>query len=292
MNIIVKPTKNIEEYINKNINYFLLPLKDYSVEYDSFYTLKEIKDIVNKYPDINIFISMNKNIVDDELEDVKSIMRELDSLNICGVFFYDSALIKIKNDLNLNLDLVWNQTHMVANYNSCNYYYDKGVKYALLSKEITKDEIIEIINKSKINAIVELFTKPSIAFSKRKLVSHYFENYNMAKEDILSINEKISDINLIVKEDNNGVVFKKNSIINGFYILDDLLNSGLDYILINEDFIDHDLFMKIIDNINYYISNYKNNDFDKDKFLEEQIKLLGEDSGFFFKKTIYRVKKQ
>ena len=57
----------------------------------------------------------------------------------------------------------------------------------------------------------------------------------------------------------------------------------------NEDFIEHDIFMKIIDSINYYISNYNN--IDKDKFLEEQIKLFGEDSGFFFKKTIYRVKK-
>lgn len=292
MNIIVKPTRNIEDYIDKRITYFLLPLKDYSVEYDSFYSLDEIKDIHNKYPNINIFVSMNKNIVNDDLDSVKSIMKELDSLNIKGIFFYDLALLKIKKDCNLNIDLVWTQTHMVANYNSCDYYYSQGVKYALLSKEITKDEIIEIINKSKINVIVELFTKPSIAFSKRKLVSHYFENYNMDKEDMLSINEKISDTNLIVKEDNNGVVFKKNSIINGFYILDDLLDSGLDYILINEDFIEHDLFVKIIDNINYYISNYKNENFDKEKFLEEQTRLLGEDSGFFFKKTIYRVKKQ
>ncbi len=291
MNIIVKPIKDIDEYIHHGISNFLLPLKDYSVEYDSFYSIDEIKAINNKYPSINIFVSMNKNIVNDELDDVKRIMKELELLGICGIFFYDSAILKIKKDLELTINLVWAQTHMVANYNSCNYYYDKGVKYALLSKEITKDEIIEIINKSKINTIVELFTKPSIAFSKRKLVSNYFENYNMDKDNIISINEKISDTNLIVKENKNGVVFKKNSIINGFYILDDLLNCGLEFILVNEDFIEHDLFIKIIDNINYYISNYKDKDFNKEGFLEEQENLLGKDSGFFFKKTIYRVRK-
>lgn len=289
MNIIVKPIKEIKEYIEHGINTFLLPLEDYSVEYDTFYSLDEIKEIIKNNPSINVFVNMNKNIMNEEIESVKEIMKELNSLNISGIFFYDSALIKIKEDLGLNINLVWAQTHMVANYNSCNYYYDKGVKYALLSKEITKDEIIEIINKSKITAIVELFTKPSIAFSKRKLVSHYFENYDMTKNEILSVNEKISNTNLIVKENNDGVVFKKNSILNGFYILDDLIVSGLEYILVNEDFIEHDIFMKIIDNINYYISNYNN--IDKDKFLEEQIKLFGEDSGFFFKKTIYRVKK-
>lgn len=290
MNIIVKPVKELDEYIKHGISNFLLPVKDYSVEYDSFYSLDDIKNIITKYPNINIFVSMNKNIMNEELDGVKEIMKELDSLNnILGIFFYDSSLIKIKNDLGLSIDLVWAQTHMVANYNSCNYYNDLGVKYALLSKEITKDEVIEIINNSKINSIVELFTKPSIAFSKRKLVSHYFENYNMDKESNLSINEKISDTNLIVKENNDGVVFKKNSILNGFYILDDLISNGLNYILLNEDFIDHDIFMKIIDNVNYYISNYNN--IDKEKFLDEQIKLFGEDSGFFFKKTIYRVKK-
>ncbi len=289
MNIIVKPIKEIKEYIEHGINTFLLPLEDYSVEYDTFYSLDEIKEIIKNNPSINVFVNMNKNIMNEEIESVKEIMKELNSLNISGIFFYDSALIKIKEDLGLNINLVWAQTHMVANYNSCNYYYDKGVKYALLSKEITKDEIIEIINKSKITAIVELFTKPSIAFSKRKLVSHYFENYDMTKKEVLSVNEKISNTNLIVKENNDGVVFKKNSILNGFYILGDLIVNGLEYILVNEDFIEHDIFMKIIDNINYYISNYNN--IDKNKFLEEQIKLFGEDSGFFFKKTIYRVKK-
>lgn len=292
MNIIVKPVREIDEYFEYGINTFLLPLKDYSVEYNSFYSLDEIKKIINQYPNIDIFVSMNKNIMNEELDDVKKYMIELDSLNIKGIFFYDSALIKIKKDLGLSVELVWSQTHMIANYKSCDYYYNQGVKYALLSKEITKDEIIEIINKSKIKSIVELITKPSIAFSKRKLVSNYFTNYSMDKNDELSINEKISDTNLIVKEDDNGVFFTKNSILNGFYILGDLLDTDLEYILLNEDFIEHELFIKIIDSINYYISNYKNNDFSKDKFLSEQISLIGEDSGFFFKKTIYRVKKQ
>ena len=41
MNIVVKPeNKNIKSYIEKNISYFLLPLKDYSVEYSNYYTFE------------------------------------------------------------------------------------------------------------------------------------------------------------------------------------------------------------------------------------------------------------
>ena len=291
MEIIVKPDKSIDEYIEHNITTFLLPLKDYSVEYSSYYTLDEIKGIRDKYPEITIFVSMNKNIMNEEIENVKSILNELNDISIKGVFFYDTALLKIKRDLGLNLDLVWSQTHMVTNYKTCDYYKDMGVKYALLSKEITKDEVIEIINKSKIKPILELITKPSIAFSKRKLVSHYYENLGKKKEDKITLNEKISATNLIVSENSDGVFFTKDSILNGCVILDSLLNTDLEYILLKEDYIEHSLFLEAVLQISYYINNYKNmSDLDKENWLNEQNKLLGESTGFFFQKTIYRVK--
>ena len=185
MELIIKPEKNIEEYINMGINTFLLPLERYSVEYNKYFSLEEIINIKEKYGDINLFVSLNKNIMNEELNDLKDILKELDNLSIKGIFFYDSAIIKLKKDLNLNLDLVWSQTHMVTNYKTCDYYNSMGVKYALLSKEITKEEIIEIIDKSKISPIVELVSKPSIGFSKRKLVTNYFENYNKEQEQLI-----------------------------------------------------------------------------------------------------------
>ena len=67
---------------------------------------------------------------------------------------------------------------MVNNYKTCNYYHSKGVKYALLSKEITLEEIKEMITKSKIEAMVETVSMPSVAFSKRKLLTNYYHNLN------------------------------------------------------------------------------------------------------------------
>ena len=291
MELIIKPEKNIEEYINMGINTFLLPLEKYSVEYNKYFSLEEIRNIKEKYNNIDLFVSLNKNIMNEELNDLKDILKELDNLSIKGIFFYDSAIIKLKKDLNLNLDLVWSQTHMVTNYKTCDYYNSMGVKYALLSKEITKEEIIEIIDKSKISPIVELISKPSIGFSKRKLVTNYFENYNKEKEQLIEVNEKISDTDIIVSENSDGVVFIKDNILNGCLILDDLLNTNLEYVLLKEDFIDRDLFIKVVKEIKYYINNYSNmNENDKEKFLEIIKELIGENSGFFFQKTIYKVK--
>lgn len=291
MDIIVKPEKDLEEYIKLGIKTFLLPLRDFSVEYSKYYSLAEIKKVREKHPKIELFISINKNIMNEEIDSLKDILIKLDNLNIKGIFFYDSALIRLMKKLKLNISLVWAQTHMVTNYNSCNYYYDNGVEYAMLSKELRLDEVKEIISKAKTKSIIELITKPSIAFSKRHLVTNYYTNINEEAKDEVTINEKISDTDLIVRENRDGSTFIKNSILNGFSILDELMDTNLSYILIKEDYIDHDLFIKIITNLVYYLNNYKEmNTLEKEKFIKNQEELLGNDTGFFFRKMIYKVK--
>lgn len=291
MDIIVKPEKDLEEYIKLGINTFLLPLRDFSVEYSKYYSLDEIKMVRQKYPKIELFISINKNIMNEEIDSLRDILIQLDELNIKGIFFYDSALIRLRRKLKLNISLVWAQTHMVTNYNSCNYYYDNGVEYAMLSKELRLDEVKEIISKARTKSIIELITKPSIAFSKRHLVTNYYTNVNEEVKDEVVVNEKISDTDLIVKENEDGSTFIKNSILNGFVILDELMDTNLSYILIKEDYIDHDLFIKIITNLVYYLNNYKEmNTLEKEKFIKNQEELLGNDTGFFFRKMIYKVK--
>ena len=291
MDIIVKPEKDLEEYIKLGIKTFLLPLRDFSVEYSKYYSLAEIKKVREKYPKIELFISINKNIMNEEIDSLKDILIKLDNLNIKGIFFYDSSLIRLMKKLKLNISLVWAQTHMVTNYNSCNYYYDNGVEYAMLSKELRLDEVKEIISKAKTKSIIELITKPSIAFSKRHLVTNYYTNINEEAKDEVVVNEKISDTDLIVRENRDGSTFIKNSILNGFSILDELMDTNLSYILIKEDYIDHDLFIKIITNLVYYLNNYKEmNTLEKEKFIKNQEELLGNDTGFFFRKMIYKVK--
>ena len=229
--------------------------------------------------------------MNEEIDSLKDILIQLDNLNIKGIFFYDSALIRLMKKLKLNICLVWAQTHMVTNYNSCNYYYDNGVEYAMLSKELRLDEVKEIISKARTKSIIELITKPSIAFSKRHLVTNYYTNINEEAKDEVTINEKISDTDLIVRENRDGSTFIKNSILNGFSILDELMDTNLSYILIKEDYIDHDLFIKIITNLVYYLNNYKEmNTLEKEKFIKNQEELLGNDTGFFFRKMIYKVK--
>lgn len=292
MKAIVKPTKlNLDEYIKIGIINFLLPLEDYAVEYTNYYSLEDIKAIREKYPKISIFISLNKSLLNREIEDIKTILLKLDTLNIQGIFYYDVAILNLKRQLNLKTDLVWSQTHMVTNYKTCNYYHDKGVKYCLLSKEITKEEILEICDKTKLTPIVELISYPTVAFSKRKLVTNYYKDAKLKPTKQLNIIETKSKQPYLLVEDRNGVSFISKKLVNGSKILRFLLEKNVQYILLKEDLINHELFLQCLENIVYYIENYqKMSNLDDKLWLEKQNKLLGRNTNFLYRRTIYRVK--
>ena len=125
MKLLVEPS-------NKEFSYnsdLILGLKNYSNQSIVEFTIEEIEKLSKEH---EVFVKLNKSFSNDEIPSLEEVMKKLDKMNIKGVFFYDLALVQIKKDLNLNLDLIWDESHMVNNYKTCNYYYNLGVKYALL----------------------------------------------------------------------------------------------------------------------------------------------------------------
>ena len=282
MKLLIEPeTKN--NLYNDKVDGIILPLLDYSVESVISFSLDEIKDI-SKNSNCEIFIKINKNLLNEDIDDITKILIELDKLNITGIFFYDLAVLEIHRELNLKTDLIWNQTHMVNNYKTCDYYYSKGVKYALLGKEITLGEIKEIITKSKITSMVEVISKPSVAFSKRKLVTNYYKDLGKKGSNKITVTEKVTNGNYTFIEDNNGTSIFLDTITNGTSIIKDLYEVDCKYIIFREYGIDcfNEL---IIDTMNYINNGCSDNNY------ISKYKKLGDSTNFFFKKTIYRVKK-
>lgn len=272
-----------DNYKDLNVDGIILALKDLSIQSIKYYTLDEIKVIKENYPNLEIFIKINKNIFNKDIELLKESLIELDKLNINGIFFYDLALIQLKKELNLTIDLVWDQTHMVNNYKTCDYYCDLGVKYALLSKEITLEEIKTIINKSKITSMVEVVSVPTIAFSKRKLLTNYYKSINKEYKDNIEVMEKVSNNKYIVIEDKNGTSFYDSNITNGTSLIKDLYQMNCEYIIMREYKIPK--FNELVNDTKNYIDNKCNDS----KYIDKY-KILGDNTNFFYKKTIYKVK--
>lgn len=289
MRFVVVPNSlsELERYEEKKVNTFILGLEDYCVNYPSV-SLEKIKELSKKY---SLFIAINKNIFNSELDDIKKKLLELANLPIMGVMFYDLGILNIVIDNKINIPLVWHQTHMVTNYNTCNFYYDKGVEYGYLANEITLEEMIEIKNKTKMKLLVECFGYPIMSHSRRSLVTNYFKSIDSNKEDrnyTLSDNEN----NYIIKENNSGTSILFGKVINGTRPLFDLITNNFSFGVLDMQNIEIDTGLEVLDKFNYIKDNIDTiSDKEKDDIIIYMNNLIGDSTNFFYKKTIYKVKK-
>lgn len=276
--------KELSKYMNFTDS-FIIGLKDFSINYYEL-NIEEIKELLNEYKNINLFVSINKNIFNDDLELLEENLIKLSKLNIKGILFYDLSVLSITKRLNLNIDLVYHQTHMVTNYNIVEFYKDLGCKYAYLSTEITEDEMSEICNKTNVNLMALFIGHIIISHSKRKLVSNYYEYIkkdNNNKNNI--IKEKNKDNKYYINENDKGTDILTYEILNGTSAFIKLKNK-LEYAVLDNNLISDDVFIKVLD---LYSKNLLN-ELSDEKLISEVKKIIGDYDGFFYKKTIYKVK--
>lgn len=276
--------KTLDDYL-KYTNSFIIGLKGFSINYLEFDVL-EIKDLLEKYPNICLFVSINKNMFNNDLDLLEKALLELSKFNIKGIMFYDLAVLSIVKRHNLDINLVWHQGHMVTNYNTCNYYYDKGCNYAYLATEITVLEIKEIKEKSSINLMAFLFGYPPVSFSKRQLLTNYELHSNNKLEGSYQIITSGNSDNYFIKENDYGTSILYGNILNGIQPMNDLKDI-LSYGILDEQLVSHDLFIKILEV--YY--NFLNNKLSLEEAREKVYDLTNSlDTLFYYKKTIYKVK--
>lgn len=275
--------KNIDRYKKVGVNHFIVGLKGFNVSSPLELDIDEISDLLKEDNDINLFVSLDKNIFNSELGDLKNNLFKLSKLNIKAVLFYDLSILNIVRENNLSLDLVWNQTHMVTNYNTCNYYYNKGVKYGYISSELTCEEIMEINKNSSMDFMVFIVGYPSLSHTRRSLLSNFYRvNDVKDKEKEILISER--DKKFLIKENYTGTTIFGGEIVNGMDFIDKFMESGVSYLVLSDYKMDEDIFIKVLECIVKYVNN-------KDLKLLDEVKLLiGNNTHFFNKKTIYKVK--
>lgn len=289
MELIVIPNSvdQISFYKECGSKLFILGLEDYCINYPSA-SLEQIKELSNKY---QLFISINKNLFNNELSDLKEKLIELSHLPIMGILFYDLGVLNIVRENNISVNLVWHQTHMVTNYNTCNFYYEKGVEYGFLANEITLDEIIEIKKHTNMKLMVNCFGYPIMSHSRRMLLTNYFKSIQKEKEDrVYHLENKDEDY--LLKESKNGASILYGKLINGTRPLFDLVENNIDYCVLDMQEVDQKIGKEVLNKYQYIVKNYSTITADeKENIIKDMNNLIGDSTNFFYKKTIYKVKK-
>lgn len=255
---------------------YLIGLKDFSVNMNLYLTFSEIKSLVERLNDKKIFVAVNKNMRNGDLEELKEQLQNLCTLNIAGIFYYDIA---VYNLCSKKEKLVWSMEHATTNYATINYFNNKGVKSVYLSSEITLNEIKEIKENSKSQLFVNVFGYLPIFLSKRYLISNYKNYFKLTDNDSLYYMEKEGK-KFPVLETNDGTIVYNSHILNAY---DDYeyLKNNIDYTVFNSFLIQDDIFISVLEA------------FDKNlgKAKIDMLLNYNTDTCFMHKETIYRVVK-
>ena len=267
---------NYLEYLNNGLDGLILPLENFAVDYFKYYSIDDIKKYKNT-TDKLVFVVINKMIFNKELDNLLDVLKKIESIDVDGVFFYDLAILNLVKKNKININLIYNGTHMVTNSDTINLYYNLGVKGAYLSNEITKDEVLNIRSNTKSDLFILLLGNPVVAMSRRNLLTSYFDNKNKSKSEIITIKEPKSGQEFLVKEDSNGTTFFYNRRLNLSNVYKELVDFGINYGIIEQGDYSSDEYKELI---NAFVN------FDKQKIDE----LAGHNRGFLYRETIYKVK--
>lgn len=284
--IIAKSMRQINNLLNI-CDGFIIGIKDLSVNLPCYFTMEEAKKIITLCleNEKEIFVSLNRNMHNDQLSELTTILKELSNLQITGLIFYDIAIINLNQKLGLNLKLIWNQEHLATNYCTINYWHKKGVYASYLSSELTIDEIFFIREKTSCLLMMNVFGFIPMFTSKRPLVKNYLDKFSLNDKSKINYLEKEGNIYPIIGEDVTTVYSSK--ILNLLMEFFNLSKVGIDYFVFNSFNINEDVFKEIIELFNE--SNGLT-----DNCLFERVNMLlnyNIDTGFLYKDTVYKVKK-
>lgn len=274
--IILDEIKNINQYINI-CDGFIVGVKNLSVNLPNYFSLNEVTEIIDiaKKNNKEIFLSINKNIHNQDISILNQTFEYLKNKKIDGIIYYDISLVNINKKYNYNL--IWNQEHMTTNFNTINFWYNNSVTSCYISSELSFDEIKEIRKNTKSKIFMNVFGYIPMFTSQRPLVKNYLEKFNLKDDSKINYMEKENRMYPIIS--NTLTTVYSDKILNLSKEYDELNNLKIEYLVFNPFNIDTNKFIECM-------NLFDENNFDKINMILDH----STDTGFMYKETIYKVR--
>ena len=288
------PSKEaIDLYLEQNFDGFIVGIEGFSNNFNNYYKLEDLDEIIDISKEFNkdIYVALNRLYYNDEIEKLKELVKILIKYDITGIGYTDNGLLNILNELNYDKDILWLSNHLGTNSKTINFLEKRNVDLALLSTEITIDEIVSIKKNTNIKIGTCLYGFLNMATSSRKLLTNYFEfidRNKKSKEYVMKDKVKNKEYRLVEERDTN---FFTNSVLNGISFYPTLIENSIDFIYLDDYMLDESKFYNIIEAFSSLRNSYDDKEYVSK--LEEVVNSNTDYDtfyGFLDKKTVVKVK--
>ena len=142
------------------------------------FSLEEIKEACTYAHSINKKVYVTVNIVfhDEDTEGITEYLKKLSEYKVDAIIVSDPFIIDIINNNKIDLKIHISTQASTLNYETVMFWKSLGVERVVLARELSKNEIKEIIEKTEVE--VEFFVHGAMcsSYSGRCVLSNYFTN--------------------------------------------------------------------------------------------------------------------
>ncbi|WP_026023111.1 peptidase U32 family protein [Paenisporosarcina sp. TG20] len=295
---------HLEQLIEAGADAFLVGEQQFGLRLAGEFSIEDIEESVALAHAANkkIYVAMNALYHNDRVESLRPYMERLASLGVDGVTFGDPAVIMVKREAGIEIPLHWNTEMTATNWFTANYWGRRGANRAVLARELSMDEVIEIKENAEVAIEIQVHGMTCMFQSKRSLLGNYFlyqdkamEVENRTKNKNMFLHDKERFNKYPIYEDLNGThIFSPNDMCM-IDELSDLMEAGIDSFKIDGVLQEPTYVTKVTNlyrqGIDAYMDSPSKYESIKSKLLleieEMQPELRPLDTGFFFKETVY-----
>ena len=304
--LLVTPANidHLKELIEAGADAFLVGEQFYGLRLAGEFTLEDIKvaAAITKEHNKKLYVAMNALFHNEKVDSLAPYMQQLQEINVDGIVFGDPAVIIARREAGVTIPLHWNAEQTATNYFTANYWGKRGATRAVLARELSLEEVVEVKENAEVQVEVQVHGMTCMFQSKRPLLGNYFlyqdkamEVENRAKNKNMFLHDKERSNKYPIFEDQNGThIFSPNDMCM-IDELEDLLDAEIDSLKIDGILHEPSYVTKVTSYYRqaidaYYESRTTYKEMKKDLFkkIEEiQPPLRPLDTGFFFKETVY-----
>lgn len=203
MKLVTVTSKTILNELKNNEDITLVyPLNAYTVGFTLTFDIKEIDG----------FVLINRILDDFDLDKLDQILHQENKIK--GIIFDDLGILELVKDLDIIKILSIN--HYGVNSKSINYYLEY-VDSVVVSNDITKEEILKILDNANKKLVVNVFGLKDLMYSRRKLLTNYVTFYKLENSNLLDAS--IDDKGFKIVENEYGTVFYTKKYYNALELL-------------------------------------------------------------------------
>ena len=132
-----------------------------------------------------IYLTLNIIPHNEDLVGLPEYLVKLKELGLDSVIISDPGVLKIVKNIVPEMEIHLSTQANTANYAAVNFWYEQGVRRVILARELSLEEIREIIKKSPPDMKIETFIHGAmcISYSGRCLLSNYMVSRDANRGD-------------------------------------------------------------------------------------------------------------